>query len=41
MKNILECIYNKTAKKDTFGKRNYHAYKDESEMIRIEGGILK
>ena len=32
-------IYNKTASKDTFGKRNGHAYKDESEVIRIEGGM--
>lgn len=32
-------IYNKTAKKDAFGKRNEHAYKDESEIIRIEGGM--
>lgn len=32
-------IYNKTAKKDAFGKRNGHAYKDKSEIIRIEGGI--
>ncbi|NAS19407.1 recombinase family protein [Clostridium butyricum] len=32
-------VYNKTAKKDAFGKRNGHAYKDESEIIRIEGGM--
>lgn len=32
-------IYNKSAKKDAFGKRNSHACKDESEIIRIEGGI--
>lgn len=32
-------IYNKTAKKDALGKRNGHAYKDESEIIRVEGGI--
>ena len=31
-------VYNKSAKKDAFGKRNSHAYKDESE-IRIEGGM--
>lgn len=32
-------VYNKSAKKDAFGKRNSHAYKDESEIIRIEGGM--
>lgn len=32
-------IYNKSAKKDVFGKRNSHAYKDPSEIIKIEGGI--
>ena len=32
-------IYNRTAKKNVFGKRNGHAYKDESEIIRIEGGM--
>ena len=32
-------IYNKSAKKDAFGKRNSHLYKDESEIIRIEGGM--
>lgn len=32
-------IYNRSAKKDVFGKRNSHAYKDENEIIRIEGGI--
>ena len=32
-------VYNKTAKKDVFGKRNGHTYKDESEIIRIEDGI--
>lgn len=32
-------VYNKTAKKDAFGKRNGHAYKDPSEIIRIEGGM--
>lgn len=32
-------IYNRTAKKDAFGRRNGHAYKDASEVIRIEGGM--
>lgn len=32
-------VYNKSAKKNAFGKRNSHAYKDESEIIRIEGGM--
>ena len=32
-------IYNKSAKKDAFGKRNSHLYNDESEIIRIEGGM--
>lgn len=32
-------IYNKTASKNAFGKRNGHAYKDESEVIKIEGGM--
>lgn len=32
-------IYNKSAKKDDFGKRNSHAYKDPSEVIRVEGGM--
>ena len=32
-------IYNRSAKKDVFGKRNSHLYKDESEIIRIEGGM--
>lgn len=32
-------IYNRSAKKDAFGKRNSHATKDESEIIKIEGGI--
>ena len=32
-------IYNKTAKKDAFGKRNGHAYKNPEEVIRIEGGM--
>lgn len=32
-------IYNRSSKKDAFGKRNSHSYKDESEVIRVEGGI--
>lgn len=32
-------VYNKTAKKDAFGKRNGHSYKDENEIIKIEGGM--
>lgn len=32
-------IYNRSAKKDAFGKRNSHAYKDESEIVKIEGGM--
>ena len=32
-------IYNKSASKSADGKRNSHKYKDESEIIRIEGGI--
>jgi site-specific DNA recombinase len=32
-------VYNKTAKKDAFGKRNGHAYKDTNEVIRIEDGM--
>ena len=32
-------IYNRSAKKDAFGKRNSHATKDESDIIKIEGGI--
>lgn len=32
-------IYNKTASKNAFGKRNGHSYKDESEVIKIEGGM--
>lgn len=32
-------VYNKTASKDTFGKRNGHAIKDENEIIRVEGGM--
>lgn len=32
-------IYNRSAKKDAFGKRNSHAYKDESEIVKVEGGM--
>ncbi|MEO2679718.1 recombinase family protein, partial [Clostridium butyricum] len=32
-------VYNKIASKDTFGKRNGHAIKDENEIIRVEGGM--
>lgn len=32
-------IYNKSSKKDPFGKRNSHSYKDESEIIKIEDGM--
>lgn len=32
-------IYNKTVPKNVFGKRNGHSYKDDSEIIRIEGGM--
>ncbi|WP_294406142.1 recombinase family protein [uncultured Clostridium sp.] len=32
-------IYNRSTKKDVFGKRNSHSNKDESEIIRIEGGM--
>lgn len=32
-------VYNKTAKKNAFGKRNGHAYKDPNEVIRIEDGM--
>ncbi|UZP04722.1 recombinase family protein [Clostridium botulinum] len=32
-------IYNRSAKKDAFGKRNSHATKDESEIVKIEGGM--
>lgn len=37
--NICVGIFNKSAKKDALGKINSHACKDESEIIRIEGGI--
>ncbi|MGV8980546.1 recombinase family protein [Clostridium sp.] len=32
-------VYNKSSKKDVFGKRNNHLAKDDSEIIRIEGGM--
>lgn len=32
-------IYNKSSKKDVFGMRNSHLFKDDSEVIRIDGGI--
>lgn len=32
-------IYNRSAKRDAFGKRNSHASKDESEILKIEGGM--
>lgn len=32
-------IFNKSAKKDAFGKRNSHACKEKSEIIRIENGM--
>lgn len=32
-------IYNRSAKKDAFGKRNSHASKDESEIVKIQGGM--
>lgn len=32
-------IFNKSAKKDAYGRRNSHLQKDPSEIIRIEGGI--
>lgn len=32
-------IFNRSSKKDAFGKRNSHLFKDESEVIRIEGGM--
>lgn len=34
-------VFNKSAKKDAFGKRNSHLQKDFSEIIRIEGGMPK
>lgn len=32
-------IWNKTAARNSKGKRNSHKFKDESEIIRIEGGM--
>ena len=32
-------VFNRSASKDAFGKRNGHKKKDDSEIIRIEGGI--
>jgi len=32
-------VYSKSAPKDIDGRRNTHAYKDESEIIRIEDGV--
>lgn len=32
-------IFNKSAKKDAYGRRNSHLQKDPSEIIRIEGGM--
>ena len=32
-------IYNKSSAKDVDGKRNGHKYKDESEIIRLEGAM--
>lgn len=32
-------IFNKSSKKDAFGKRNSHLLKDESEVIKIDGGM--
>ncbi|MCB2354716.1 recombinase family protein [Clostridium estertheticum] len=32
-------IFNKTSKKDAFGKRNSHLSKDDSEVIRVDGGM--
>lgn len=32
-------IYNRSASKNAIGRRNGHKYKDESEIIRIDGGI--
>ncbi len=37
-KYVGDFIYNKSAPKDSRGKRNGHAYKDESEWIVVEGG---
>ncbi|MPM73915.1 hypothetical protein SDC9_120900 [bioreactor metagenome] len=32
-------VFNKSSKKDAFGKRNSHLFKDESEVIRVDGGM--
>lgn len=32
-------VYSKSAPKDADGKRNGHKYKDESEIIRVEGAV--
>lgn len=32
-------IFNRSSKKDALGKRNSHMFKDEGEIIRIEGGM--
>nr|WP_234122519.1 hypothetical protein [Clostridium hydrogenum] len=32
-------VFNKSSKKDTFGRRNSHSPKEESEIIKIDGGI--
>lgn len=32
-------VYNKSAKKDAFGRRNNHSFKDPEEEIRIDGGM--
>ncbi|NMM65216.1 recombinase family protein [Clostridium sp. P21] len=32
-------VFNKSSKKDAFGRRNSHSSKDESEMIKKDGGM--
>ncbi|MCM0648434.1 recombinase family protein [Clostridium swellfunianum] len=32
-------VFNKSSKKDVFGKRNSHLFKDNSEVIRVDGGM--
>lgn len=32
-------VFNRSAPKDAYGKRNGHAYKPDAEIIKIEGGI--
>lgn len=32
-------IFNRSSKKDAFGKRNHHKAKPEDEIIRVEGGM--